>query len=138
MADIAVTANAVEPVFPERAIIRSYLAAATIAKGQSVYQDANGFANLASSAAAGTRQFLGLALNPAAPGQAVDVIHEGEVAGLNLSTIAYDGFVYLSDTAGNLADAAGTTAVRVGRVVSRSDPTQTKLADIRRDWNNNW
>ena len=138
MADLVLVANSVAPVYPNRAFIRSYIANVSITAGQSLYVNSVGKVDLSSSAASGTKQFAGIALNPAGPGGAVDVLFEGEIAGFTLSTVAYDGLVYISDTAGNLADAAGTATVVVGRVVPRSDSTLTKLLYVRRNMFAQW
>jgi hypothetical protein len=56
-------------------------------------------------------------------GQPVTAIRRGVVDGYDLSGLAYDAPVYLSDTDGALADAAGTTSVVVGRVIPNFSPT---------------
>lgn len=62
---------------------------------------------------------IGLALTTATyAGQAITVIKKGIVdVGDALDGLNYDQAVYLSDTDGTLADAAGTVSVVVGRVV---------------------
>jgi hypothetical protein len=138
MADLVVTAAQVAAVFPQEARIRSYIAAATITAGQAVYRDSAGKANLADANGSGTLQFRGIALNGGGAGQAIDVLEEGEVYGFTIAG-AYDSLVYLSNTAGALADAAGGTSVVAGRVTSLTDgSTLTKILYISAKMNGDW
>ena len=131
MADIALVAGEIGMVDPIKARTRQMIAAATITAGQVVYQDSAGKADLADGSSAGTAQVRGIALNGGGAGQAINVLWDGEVEGFTITSLAYDARVYLSDTAGALADAAGTVAVTVGRVVAKSDsPTLTKVLQI--------
>lgn len=66
---------------------------------------------------AGEARVYGIALHSVATGVALTAIAKGVVAGYNLAALAYDAPVYLSDTDGTLADAAGTVSTVVGRVV---------------------
>jgi hypothetical protein len=54
---------------------------------------------------------------PEAVGLGVTILRRGFLDGFDLSSLAYDAPVYLSDTDGRLADGAGTVSVVVGRVV---------------------
>lgn len=131
MADIAVTAANVGLVDPIKSVVKSYIAAAAIAKGQAVYQNTSGKTDLADANGSGTLQFRGIALNAAAAGGAVDVCEDGELYGFDLSGLNYDARVYLSNTAGALADAAGGTTVVCGRVNALTDhPTLTKVLRV--------
>lgn len=56
-------------------------------------------------------------------GQPVTVIKKGVIDGFDLSGLAYDAPVYLSDTDGALDTAAGTVSVVVGRVIPASGQT---------------
>lgn len=138
MADIALTAAQIAPVFPERARIRTYIAAATITAGQAVYQTSAGKAGVADANDSGKEQFRGIALNGAGAGQAVDVLEEGEIYGFTISGLAYDALVYLSNTAGALADAAGAMTVRCGRVMALADSDLTKILYIQSSMTANW
>jgi hypothetical protein len=138
MADLTLTAAQVEPLHPEDCVIRDMKAAAAITKGQAVYQTAAGLAGVADANAAGLQQFRGLALSGVATGQIVSVLIEGEVAGFDLSGMNYDAPAFLSDTAGALADAAGTLSVNVGRVVAVTDAALTKALYIKADWLRTW
>jgi hypothetical protein len=139
MADITVTAAQVGLVFPEKAEVYDFIAAATITAGQVVYQDSAGKANLADANGSGTVQARGIALNGGGAGQAISVLKKGHVYGFTVSGVAYDDPVYLSNTAGALADAAGGTSVICGRVVSLTNGTTlTKVLHVEFDWLRTW
>jgi len=117
MADITVTAARVATIFPAKTLIFDAEAAVAIKAGEAVYINSNGKAALADASAAGTLGTPGVALNSAGAGSGVSVLKEGHVAGYDLSGLAYGAKVYVSDTAGALADAAGTVSFVVGTVV---------------------
>lgn len=137
MADITVTAAKVGLLDPLKATVRSYIAAETITKGQAVYILTTGKVGVADANAAGKQQFRGIALNGGGAGQAIDVVHDGEVSGFTLAGNA-DSLAYLSDTAGALADAAGTMSVVAGRVMCLSDKDLTKVLRVFVQWEANW
>lgn len=60
---------------------------------------------------------FGIATRTVAAGMPVTAIRRGIVYGLDLDALDFGDPVYVSDTDGRLADAAGTTSVLVGRVV---------------------
>lgn len=130
MADLAVVAAEVGMTDAQKSHTISMIAAAAITAGQVVYMDANGKADLADASAAGTAGARGIALRTVAAGEPVTVLAEGEVEGFTISQ-AYDAPIYLSDTAGALADAAGTVSVLVGNVSAASDKDLTKLLYVR-------
>lgn len=130
MADITVTAAQVAAVFPKDAKIRSFVAGEAITKGQAVYLTTAGLAGVADANAAGKQQCKGIALNGVGAGQAVDVLMEGEAYGFTVSGLNVGALVYLSDTAGALADGAGTMTVVVGRVMALSDKDKTKVLEL--------
>lgn len=138
MADITVTASRVGLLYPSKADVRSYIAAETITKGQAVYITTAGKVGVADANAAGKQQFRGIALNGGGAGQAIEVVHEGELAGFTVSGLNVGVLVYLSDTAGALADAAGTMTVAAGRVVATSDKDATKAVRIMTNWMADW
>lgn len=127
MADIALTADDVRRIFPDRERTYDHIAAATITRGQLVYINSSGKADLASAAATGTAQVVGMALKDAAAGQVVPVLYRGWVAGFTVSGSAYEARLYLSNTAGAMADAAGTVPVTIARVRAVNDNDLTKL-----------
>lgn len=132
MADIAVTAAQVAVLYPLKAEIYSFIAAEAITAGQAVYFTSAGKAGVADANASGKQQVRGIALNAAGAGSAVDVIKRGAVAGFTLGT--YNTLAYLSDTAGALADAAGTVSAPVGRIVALTDSSLTKALYVDLNW----
>ncbi|OGR31695.1 MAG: hypothetical protein A2139_07560 [Desulfobacca sp. RBG_16_60_12] len=81
--------------------------------------------------AAGEARIYGLVVGGVAnvAGQPVTAIRRGVIDGYDLSGLAYDAPVYLSDTDGALADAAGTVSVVVGRVIPNVSPALGTAAD---------
>ncbi len=101
------------------AMVRNYLVApgVTLAKGEAVYFDANGRLVKSNAAAAGTAKFAGIVVEVQSGREAVAaVVVFGEVAGANLSGLAYGASVFLSNTAGGLDTAAGTVSVLAAKV----------------------
>jgi hypothetical protein len=138
MADITVTAAKVGLAHPEDSEVYTMIAGVTITKGQAVYIiAASGKLGVADANAAGAQQIRGIALDGGGAGQAIDICKRGWLEGFTLSG-NYDSAVYLSDTAGALADAAGTMTVNVGRVMPLSDATPTKLLYVDIDWLRTW
>jgi hypothetical protein len=129
MTDIVVTAAKVGPVFPEKSVIRDYIATETITAGQAVYFLTTGKVGVADANASGKQRVCGIALTGGGAGQGISVIHRGEVSGFTLTGNA-DSLLYLSNTAGALDDAAGALQVFVGRVKCLSDANLTKVLDV--------
>lgn len=127
---LTVTAAQVGLVDPRKAKVYSYVAAAAIAKGQAVYIDSNGKANLADANGSGTLQFRGIAISACGAGGAVDVCEDGEVYGFTLTSVAYDGRCYLSNTAGSLSATAGAATIVCGRAMPKSDKDLTKVLRV--------
>lgn len=138
MTDIALTAAQIAPVYPEKAEILDFIAAATITAGQALYQTSAGKVNLADGNGSGTLQFRGIALNGGGAGQAISVLKKGHCYGFTVSSVAYDAPLYLSDTAGALGDSAGSTSVNCGRVVAIPDGSLTKVVYIDADYLRTW
>lgn len=136
--EIALTADAIAVVYPERAEIYDFIAAEAITRGQALFLDSNGKVELADANAAGEQQFRGIALNPAGAGQAVSVLKRGHVYGYTVSAMAYNDPVYLSDSVGSLSTAVGTMTVNCGRVVPLPDASLTKVIYIDADWLRAW
>ena len=128
MTDITVTAARVAGNTDTRT--RSYKAAATITAGQALYILAAGTVGLADATSGGAAllQWRGIALNGASAGEAVTMAWEGPVEGFTL-TGNVDTLLYLSNTAGAIADAAGDVSVPVGRVSMRDDGTKFLWVD---------
>lgn len=128
MTDLSIASTGIREVFAEKNDTFRMIAAEAITAGQPVYQTSAGKAGVADANASGKQQVRGIALYDAAAGEAVSVLRRGYIAGYDLSGVSYDGAVYLSDTAGKLADAAGTMTVNVGRVEAPlCDPDLTKV-----------
>jgi hypothetical protein len=138
MADLTVTATQVALIHPLKADVVPVKLAEAVAAGQAVYQATDGTFGLADANAAGKQQFRGVALQGGGAGQVVDVVREGEIYGYDLSGLDYDAPIYLSDTAGALADAAGTLSVQCGRVAAMTDKGKTKVLYLKADWLRTW
>lgn len=138
MADIALTAAQIAVVNPLQAEIYSVLAAEAITAGQAVYFTTSGTAGVADANAANKQQCRGIALHAAGAGQAVDVLKRGMCYGFTLTSQSHDDPVFLSDTAGALADAAGTLTVPVGLVAPLADKDVTKVMYIEARWAADW
>lgn len=59
----------------------------------------------------------------------ITAVKHGVLDGFDLSGLAWDADVYISDTDGKLADAAGTVPVIVGRVIGGFSTTLGTAAD---------
>ena len=97
--------------------------------GQAVRIDTStGKFTKANGSSAGEARIYGIVVGGVAnvAGQPVTAIRRGVVDGYDISALAYDAAVYLSDTDGALADAAGTVSTVVGRVIpATSQPLGT-------------
>ncbi len=120
MADISVTVADVRPL--PGAVIERYDAGGALAAGDSVYMASDGDVEEADASAAGTTYVIGVVVSGPegktsfAAGDRVDVVTWGRVTGFSGATPG--DVLYQSDTAGALADAAGSTSHKVGRVRS--------------------
>lgn len=117
MADInLVTANKVNIVESIKQLTAP--AAEAITAGMAMRLDtATGKFTKANASAAGEARVKWIAVKTVAAGEAVTGIENGVMDGYDLSGLAYDAPVYLSDTDGRLADAAGTVSTVIGRVI---------------------
>lgn len=130
MADITRTKAKIGVVYPNKAEIDNGIAAVAIEAGQPVYIDSNGKYNLADANDAAADQFRGIALESVAAGQPVSVLVRGECYGFTLAG-AYDSEVFVSNSVGELADAAGGTSLSVGRVVAvHNSKDATKILKV--------
>lgn len=138
MADLTVTALNVGVPFPEQSEIYAGTLVEDMTAGQVCYFDSNGKLGVADANAAGKQQGRGIVLKDGKAGETVDFIKKGFVSGFTI-TQAYDAPLFVSDTAGALADAAGTLTVPCGRVAMRNDfPTLTKQVYVDFDWSQNF
>lgn len=129
MADIALTAAAIAPARPldYSTLIIPVIADEAVTIGQTAYLNTStGKYGVCDANAAGKQQFAGVFMNSAAAGQQADLLIRGFVSGFTISSLAYGALAYQSDTAGALADAAGTMTVRCGRVLPLPDSSLTK------------
>lgn len=127
MADIALTATRISPVNETEYVAWTLIAGAAITRGQAVAIDSNGKGVVADASTGQANNVRGIALNGAAAGEAVTIMLQGSLYGFTLPQ-AYDAALYLSNTAGALADAAGDVSVVVGRVRPMHDgATPTKV-----------
>lgn len=134
MADIALTAAQIAVVFPDKAQIFPFVAAETITAGQVCFVDTAGKLQKADANVSNEQQARVLALNGGGAGQAIDGLKEGHVYGFTI-TQAYDAPVFLSDTVGVIADAAGTLTVPLGIIAPLTDgPTITKVLFFSARW----
>lgn len=119
MADIALkTANRIEVV--ESLEQHTSVAAEAVTAGAPVRIDTTTgrFTNANGSAADEARAY-GIATKTVAAGQSLTAIRRGVLGGFDFDSgpTAFDAAIYLSDTDGRIADAAGTVSVVVGRVL---------------------
>lgn len=120
MADIVKTPSLIRPLIG--AVIERYTAGGSGSLGDLVYEDANGNVQVTDADAAGTTYGFGIVIS--APngattfvsGDALDVCVFGRVTGF--SGMTPHDVLYASNTAGAIADAAGTTSHKVGRARS--------------------
>lgn len=128
MTDLALTAAQVSPVNEFEYETWTLLAGEAITRGQAVAISTAGKAIVADAstghAGNGAR---GIALNGAGAGDSVTIMVHGSLYGFTI-TQAYDAAIYLSNTTGAVADAAGDVSLKVGRVRPMHDgATPTKV-----------
>lgn len=115
MANIALaTAGRIEVV--ESIIQMTLPAAEAITAGEAVRIDTSGKFTGANGTTTTENRIYGIATRAASAGTAVTAVRKGVLDGFTFSQ-AYDAPIYLSDTDGTLADAAGTVSTIVGRVI---------------------
>jgi hypothetical protein len=117
MADITRTKEKISVVYPHKAEIDNGVAVAAIEAGQPVYINSAGKYGPADADDAAKDQFRGIALETVGAGMPVSVLVRGELYGYTLAG-AFDSEAFVSNSVGELADAAGTTSLSVGRVVA--------------------
>jgi len=134
MADITVTAANVRRLNSSTDEVHQFIAGVTITAGQVVAQNSSGALVLADGSAAGTAMGKGVALNGGVAGDVIAVMKRGKVTGYTTNLPAYEGKVYISDTAGAFADAAGTKGASVGVVIASAEATVQKQLYVEFDW----
>lgn len=130
MANIALTARATTNraidlvTKPNHADQRTLPAAEAITAGAPVRLDTtNGRFTNANGTTAPEARWEFLAMRTVGAGESVTGVRGCLVDGLDLSAVAYDAPIYVSDTDGRLGDAAGTVSTIVGRVVAGTATT---------------
>lgn len=136
MADIALTSRATanraidvvkKPAHNDQA---TYPAAEAITAGAPIRLDtANGRWTNANATSAAEARASHVATRTVIAGESLTGVRRCTLDGFNLDALAYDAAVYISNTDGRLADAAGTTSVVVGRVVPGFAVTLGTAAD---------
>lgn len=126
------TTREVNVVFAEVAEIRDFKEAEPLAVGDVVYLNTAGKVGKADANASGKQQARGIVVKK--QGSAVSVMKYGYLGGFDISGLAYDAQVFLSDTAGSLDTAAGTMTVECGRVSCLSNDSLTKILHVDFDW----
>ncbi len=114
MADITFSSYG-SVIDPERADIGVYIAGTAITKGQAVYIATNGTLGVAyvdtNKVNVAALQYRGIALNSAAAGQVVSVLHCGTMSGFDLDDLDVGDILYLSEKSGAIADTASVGTV---------------------------
>lgn len=116
--------HAVEPLWQ-----KTLVAAEAITAGMAVRIDTAGKFTKANGSTTTEVRMWGIALQTKAAGEALTALRMGTMDGYDLSGMAYDAPVYLSDTDGMLDTAAGTQPLVVGRVVPGTAVTVTTAYD---------
>lgn len=120
MADIALaTAGRVEVVgIPVRQA--TYVAGEALNAGAPIVINSTGAAVHADANDAGppirNANVRGITTRPAVSGESVTVLLEGRMDGFDFTSQAYTTRIFVSDTVGALADAAGTASLPIGYV----------------------
>lgn len=115
---------------PSHADQATYPAAEAITAGAPIRQDtSNGRWTNANASGAAEARATHIASHSAAAGESLTGYRRGLMDGFVLDALAYDAPVYLSNTDGRLADAAGTVSVIVGRVAPGFATTLGTAAD---------
>lgn len=118
MADIALTSANIRALTENGAIVRPYTAGANLTVGYLVYISGNRAVTHADGSAAGTAKAIGVVVEgydettAIASGEPCSVCVFGPVSGYTDGTAGAKAWV--SDTAGRIADAAGTSGHEVG------------------------
>lgn len=134
MADITRTPASVGILFPQNAEIFDFVSAEALTAGQPVFMDATtGKVKYSDANDSARDELLGIALKSVGANQPVGVLRKGHVAGFTLAG-NYGTYVYVSNTAGELADASGTALLPVGQVVCVPDETPSKVLFVDIPW----
>lgn len=91
-----------------------------------MYLTTAGKVGVADANGSGTDTFYGIALEAAGAGGGLSVLKRGHIVGYTFAAGNYGIPYYVSNTVGEIADAAGGTSLVVGHVVPLSDNSLTK------------
>jgi hypothetical protein len=130
MADLDFTSANVRNASPVgMSLTTQLIAGVAISAGQAVYINSSGNAALADASAADTAVAIGIALETVSIGQTAPILVYGFCYGFDLSALAYNVLVSVSDTAGDLDNGSGspTVAAPVGRVWALTDAARSKV-----------
>lgn len=116
MADITRTAAKVALTKPLDSMVTTVIAAEAFTAGQPGYVHSDGKAYVSDANDGTDNKVDGIAAKPASAGEGVDLVHYGPLTGYTLTSQAYKAVIYVSNTAGELADSAGGTSLPVGIV----------------------
>lgn len=133
MADITWTESLIARVYPadQDEAYNITLASGCMTAGHAVYQvPADGAYALTLASNADLSGFRGILLETATISGVVSLLRRGVLYGYDVTGMNYDDPVYLSNTAGTLSTVAGDNSVIVGRIVSVTDPSKTKVLYI--------
>lgn len=131
MSDYALTTAGVASIDTLPHIQHTFVSGEAITAGAPVYMntttgriynsDANG---------SGTRQCMGIASETAlTSGVAITVVMQGFMSGWNFGSATFGSAVFVSDTVGAIADAAGTASIYVGELLPVNGTTLGTTAD---------
>jgi len=139
VADIALKAvpsyqvapNEIDVVLTDDFVSDTQRAGVDLTAGQAVrYDPATGDWLLAdATATAANNRVYGIVTRTAKAGEYVTAIQKGLLDGFDLSALSYGVSVFLSNTSGAIADAAGTTTLVLGKVVPVRSQTRGLPAD---------
>lgn len=108
----------------------TFVAGEAITAGAPVYlKGADGKVYNSDADLAGANTLWGVATRTVAAGEAVTVVRRGLLDGFDLSALNYGAAVFVSNTGGRLADAAGTASLKVGTVVPAMATTRGTAFD---------
>lgn len=94
------------------AIVRRFIAGSAIEAGEAVAMASDGKVDPANASSATLAYALGIALQAGGDGDSIDVVIHGAVKAFTATTIG--ALIYVSNTPGELGEAAGTTPVIFG------------------------
>ncbi|MCK5307170.1 MAG: hypothetical protein KAJ73_01030 [Zetaproteobacteria bacterium] len=114
--------------------MKSYIAGATITKGQVVSLATDGTIDPSDGSTGQGYLYencVGIALNGGGAGQAIDVVQRGEVYGFTVSGLNSGDVITLSNTAGVLEGASGGDVnVYIGRIAPLTDKSVTEVLSV--------